>query len=155
MFISRWAAAAFTMVSAAALTGFAGGVADAGVDYYGAIAISFQTGNLGYAVNVTTPAEAGRLADEQCGGGRDCSAYVYFVNACGAVAEAPDGSLAWAWGVNKSDAEQTAINFLGPRAPKFPSLGSATPSAAHVKLSICTANGGGPSAPGGRTLPRA
>lgn len=48
---------------------------------------------------------------------------------------------------------QSAINGLGLRAPRFPSLGSASPSAAHIVLSDCTRTGG-PSAPGGRTLPK-
>ncbi|MFI7670506.1 DUF4189 domain-containing protein [Nocardia sp. NPDC049526] len=153
MSVSRWAAVAFTTVSVTALTGAVTGTAHASGDLYGAIAISFQTGRVAAEVNYAGPAEAGRAADARCGGGPDCSAYVYFVNACGAVAEAPDDSLAWAWGVDLADAEQSAVNGLGLRAPKFPSTGSASPAPAHVVLSICT-DRGGPSAPGGRTLPR-
>lgn len=149
MSTTRWAAAACTVVAAVGLAG----TAEARGDRYGAIAISFQTGRVASAVNVASSREAGRLADLRCGGGRDCSAYVYFVNACGAVAQAPDRSLAWSWGVNRADAEQSAIRSLGLRAPFFPSLGSASPGAAHIVLSECT-DKGGPSAPGGRTLPR-
>ncbi|MFE9319619.1 DUF4189 domain-containing protein [Nocardia sp. NPDC052278] len=76
--------------------------------------------------------------------GLDCSAYVYFVNACAAVAEAPDGSLAWAWGVDLADAEQSAVNGLGLRAPKFPSTGLTSPGPAHVALSVCTDREGAP-----------
>lgn len=153
MSITRWVAAAFTVVAAAGVVGAAEGTAAAaGGDLYGAIAISFETGRTAYAVNYPTPAEAGRAADAYCGGGPDCSAYVYFVNACGAAAEAPDGSVAWAWGVDLVDAEQSAINSLGLRAPKFPSTGSAFPAPAHILVSACT-DPGGPSAPGGHTLP--
>ncbi|MFE3445680.1 DUF4189 domain-containing protein [Nocardia sp. NPDC059180] len=153
MSLSRTATGTFTLLAAAALVGAGAGSAHASADMYGAIAISFHTGKVASAVNYPSPSEAGRAADARCGGGRDCSAYVYFVNGCGAVAQAPDGSISWSWGVNRGDAEQSAINGLGLRAPRFPSLGSASPSAAHVVLSDCTEMGG-PSAPGGRTLPK-
>ncbi|WP_280255304.1 DUF4189 domain-containing protein [Nocardia wallacei] len=151
--LSRKATGTVTLLTAAVLVGSGAGTAHAAADMHGAIAISFRTGKVASAVNYPSPAEAGRAADANCGGGRDCSAYVYFVNGCGAVAQAPDESIAWAWGVNREDAEQSAINGLGLRAPKFPSSGSASPGAAHIVLSDCTRTGG-PSAPGGRTLPR-
>ncbi|MBB5915972.1 hypothetical protein BJY24_004884 [Nocardia transvalensis] len=153
MSLSRTATGTFALLTAGVLVGAGAGTAHASADQHGAIAISFRTGAVASAVNYPSPAEAGRAADARCGGGRDCSAYVYFVNGCGAVAQAPDDSIAWAWGVNREDAEQSAINGLGLRAPKFPSLGSAVPGAAHIVLSDCTETGG-PTAPGGRTLPK-
>ncbi|MFI9506514.1 DUF4189 domain-containing protein [Nocardia sp. NPDC052566] len=153
MSISRWAAVAFAAMSATASTMAAAGTAHAGGgDRYGAIAISFETGELGYAVNLSTAAEVERIAIEQCGR-VDCGVYVNFVNACGAVAVAPDGSLAWTWGVNRADTGRSAVDLLGLRAPKFPNPGSATPGAARVELAVCTVEGGS-STPSGSAVAR-
>ena len=61
-------------------------------------------------------------------------------DACGAVAQGADGRFAWNWARSKVEAEQSAIKALGLSAPPFPDLGSASPRAAHVVLSACTAN---------------
>ena len=73
----------------------------AGALGWGAIAISPDTGRVGYSKGLNSPIEAQQAAVGLCRA-RDCRAVVNFTNACGAVAQASDTS--WAWGRDRSSA---------------------------------------------------
>ncbi|MDR2280349.1 MAG: DUF4189 domain-containing protein [Gordonia sp. (in: high G+C Gram-positive bacteria)] len=64
--------------------------------YYGSIAVSRTTGDVGYSINNRTQAEAVSAAMTQCGAST-CETVVRFWNACGAVAQS-QANLYWGWG---------------------------------------------------------
>src|SRR5689334_5244573 len=67
----------------------------AGALGWGAIAISPDTGRVGYSKGLNSAIEAQQAAVGLCKA-RDCRPVVNFTNACGAVAQSQDTS--WAWG---------------------------------------------------------
>ena len=73
----------------------------AGALGWGAIAISPETGRVGYSKGLNTAIAANQAAVGLCKA-RDCRAIVNFTNACGAVAQASNTS--WAWGRDRSSA---------------------------------------------------
>ncbi len=73
----------------------------AGALGWGAIAISINTGRVGYSSGRNSAVEAEQAAVGLCAV-RDCRAVVNFTNACGAVAEAANTS--WAWGRDRTSA---------------------------------------------------
>ena len=73
----------------------------AGALGYGAIAISPNTGKVGYSQGFNSAVEAERAAVGLCKA-RDCRAAVSFTKACGAVVQAPNAS--WATGVDRDAA---------------------------------------------------
>jgi len=101
------AAAVSTIAGAALAVGAVPANANA-YDYWGAMAISQQTGNTAYAIDYSSAAAAEAAAVEKCSAA-DCQAVVTFANACGAVAQAPDLSWGWGWGPSLSLAESQAI----------------------------------------------
>ncbi|MGY0500005.1 DUF4189 domain-containing protein [Nocardia sp. FBN12] len=150
------AVAAFTVVTAGPAAAGASGVAiaeapgytavsrDGGFqaaagDLYGALALSSSRAVVASAVNYGSWAAASRAALDECGV-RDCQVVVEFRNACGAVAQGADYRFGWAWDHSLAAAERGAVDVLGFSAPPFPDLGSASPRAASVILSACTAN---------------
>ncbi|MEV0292285.1 DUF4189 domain-containing protein [Nocardia sp. NPDC050710] len=108
---------------------------------YGALAISRSTARVASAVNYGSWGAADNGAIAECGV-RDCQVVVHFANACGAVAQGADYRFGWAWDGTRVGAERSAVDVLGLSAPPFPDLGSASPRAARVILSACTANAG-------------
>ncbi|MBT0565325.1 DUF4189 domain-containing protein [Williamsia sp. CHRR-6] len=76
------------------------------IDYFGAIAISRTTADVGYAINMRDQASANNAAMSQCGQST-CEIVASFRNACGAVAQSPV-NLYWGWSSNGS--KQVAIN---------------------------------------------
>src|SRR6476659_8351627 len=73
----------------------------AGALGWGAIAISPDTGRVGYSKGLNSAADAQRAAIGLCNK-RDCRAVLNFSNACGAVAQSRDSS--WGWGQDHSSA---------------------------------------------------
>ena len=103
--------------------------APAPVDYYGAIAVSTQTSDVGYAVNSLSRAEAERSALSQCGVS-SCQAAIWWRNACGAIVQSQaDLSWGWAWATTERAASDAAATRLTGGSPK-------------VIFSRCTSNAG-------------
>ncbi|MFI5775743.1 DUF4189 domain-containing protein [Nocardia sp. NPDC051570] len=117
----------------------AGPAGAAAGDLYGAMSLSPSTGTVAYAVDYTNQGMADGGANVKCDV-YDCQVVVRFTNACAAVSQGADHRFGWASAPTKSEAEQKAVDSLGPSAPPFPDLGSATPRAAQPVLSACTAN---------------
>lgn len=101
-------AAIVTTIAGAVLAAAAGPANADAYDYWGAIAISRQTGNTGYSYNYSSAAAAQAQAVSECGVA-DCQTVVWFVNGCGAVAQATDLSWGWGWGSSLSVAEAYAL----------------------------------------------
>ncbi|MFJ2663276.1 DUF4189 domain-containing protein [Nocardia fluminea] len=116
-----------------------GGFATASGDLYGALALSADRAVVASAVNYGSRAAASRAALDECGVW-DCQVVVEFRDACGAVAQGADYRFGWAWDHSLAAAERTAVDVLGISAAPFPDPGSASPRAAGVILSACTAN---------------
>ncbi|MET9024632.1 MULTISPECIES: DUF4189 domain-containing protein [Nocardia] len=142
MSVPHKAALGLAAVSAAtcAVVGAPAGAAHAAT-YYGALALSPSTGAVTSAVDYASAAAADAAARAQCGV-TDCQTVVQFWNACGSVVRGADGKHGWAWGPTRAEAERRAIDVLGPSAPPFPSLGSAIPRPASVRLTACTSTAG-------------
>ncbi|WP_245233939.1 DUF4189 domain-containing protein [Mycobacterium sp. PS03-16] len=68
---------------------------------WGAIAVSVNTGKVGYSQGFNSALEAERAAIGLCSA-RDCRAVVNFTKGCGAVGQAPNAS--WATGVGRDSA---------------------------------------------------
>ncbi|MEV6277597.1 DUF4189 domain-containing protein [Nocardia sp. NPDC051832] len=110
-------------VTAAVLTVVAG-PANAKSDEWGAIAYSPSTGETGWGRNYSTKQRAERAAIETCKKS-DCKVALNFVNKCGAVAQARDGSWSIGRGSTKSAANAKAKAAATGRNPQ-------------IKESVCT-----------------
>lgn len=81
----------------------------AGALGWGAIAISPDTGRVGYSQGLNSAIEAEQAAVGLCKA-RDCRAVVNFTNACGAVAQSiQNTSWAWGWDHNSTAAQNSAL----------------------------------------------
>ncbi|WP_227981877.1 DUF4189 domain-containing protein [Nocardia spumae] len=127
------------LAGSALAVGGAAGSAQADGDLHGAIAFSDSTGVVAAAANYADAPSADTAARQHCGRG-DCRVILDFSNGCGAVAQGADGRIAVGWGPTQVEAEKQARDFLGPSAPPFPDLGSASPRPATIALTSCTAN---------------
>ncbi len=83
----------------------------AAIDYYGAIAVSTQTNQIGYAVNSLTRADAERQALDQCGVS-SCQAAIWWRNAGAIVHPQADLSWGWAWATTEQAASDAATTRL-------------------------------------------
>ena len=99
---------ALLAVTAGAGLSFAAGPAAAYSDYYGAIAVSVSTGNVGYSYDYESVGEAESAAIAKCGAG-DCQSLVWVANGCAAVAQAPNLEWGSGYGASRADAEAAAI----------------------------------------------
>ena len=90
---------AVLLVAAGLLGGTGITAPTAGALGWGAIAISPDTGRVGYSKGLNTAIQAEQAAVGLCKA-RDCRAVVNFTNACGAVAQAFNTS--WGWGRDHS-----------------------------------------------------
>jgi hypothetical protein len=102
---------------AAGLIGVATGTAPtAGALGWGAIAVSPNTGKVGYSQGFNSALEAERAAIGLCNA-RDCRAVVNFTKGCGAVAQAPNA--AWASGVDRDNprAQKMALTSCSRYGP--------------------------------------
>ena len=105
-----------SVVVAAGLTTGAAGTANAATDYFGSIAISVKTGNIGWAYDTATRADAEATAVQKCNAA-DCESVVWFQNGCGAVAQADNLAWGWGYGASRADAEAQALSHTnGPNA---------------------------------------
>jgi Domain of unknown function (DUF4189) len=80
----------------------------AGALGWGAIAISPDTGRVGYSKGLNSAIDAERTAVGLCKA-RDCQAVMNFSNACGAVAQASNTAWAWGRGRNSTGAQNGAL----------------------------------------------
>ena len=80
----------------------------AGALGWGAIAISSDTGRVGYSKGLNSAIEAEQAAVGLCKA-RDCRAVMNFTKACGAVAQAPNASWAWGWDHSSTGAQHRAL----------------------------------------------
>lgn len=92
---------AVLLVAAGLLVGTGIAAPTAGALGWGAIAVSAETGRVGYSKGLNSAIEAERAAVGLCRA-RDCQAVMNFTNACGAVAQAADTS--WGMGRDRSSA---------------------------------------------------
>ena len=97
-------------------------------DYYGAIAYSPTTRAHGWAKDHPSRQAAERASLSGCAQhAADCSAVLWFKNACGALATGPKGA-GWAWDQKQSAADQGAISACAKHS-----------TACTVKRRVCTA----------------
>ncbi|WP_280262021.1 DUF4189 domain-containing protein [Nocardia wallacei] len=133
---------ASVVLAGSVIAGFgAAGPAAAEGALHGAIALSDSTGTVASAVNYDDAGAADGAAVNHCGVG-DCRVVLHFTDGCGAVAQGADRRVAVGWGPTKVEAEKQARDVLGPTAPPFPDLGSASPRPANIVLTACTKNAG-------------
>lgn len=83
----------------------------AAADNYGAIAYSPSSRVWGYSYDYRSRGEAERQAMARCEA-MDCIIAIWFRNACGALANGPDG-YGSAWGPTRGAAEANAIRECG------------------------------------------
>ncbi|WP_422744898.1 DUF4189 domain-containing protein [Mycobacterium sp. WMMD1722] len=100
---------AVPMVAAGLLGGAAITAPTAGALGWGAIAVSPNTGKVGYAQGYNSALDAERAAIGLCSA-RDCRAVVNFTKGCGAVAQAPNA--AWASGVDRDNAGAQRMSLV-------------------------------------------
>lgn len=105
--------AAAAVVAAGAALSISAPHAHAATYYYGAIAISTRTGNIGYTYDQPSSGVAQTRAVAVCGAG-DCRSVVWFANACGAVAYSrSSGTWSWAYAGSRIGAQNRALNANG------------------------------------------
>lgn len=81
---------------------------------YGAIAYSPSSGAHGYSFGYRNQAGAQQRALRECNArGRGCRVAIWYKNACGAVAVAPNGSWGSGWGNSKQRANSEALRVCG------------------------------------------
>ncbi|WP_245746587.1 DUF4189 domain-containing protein [Nocardia altamirensis] len=126
------------MTSTAALMVGAGSAA-AAPSYYGTVAMSPGTGKVVGSTDQPSWVVADARAIKDCAV-YDCRIILRYANGCAAVARGADGQLNADSAATRAEAERLAVEKLGESAPPFPDLGSASPRAAQVVLSLCTKN---------------
>jgi Domain of unknown function (DUF4189) len=100
--------AAVTTALAAGATVLAAAPASAAPNTWAAVAISVETGNIGYSYEQPSAAAAAGAAEDECGAG-DCQEVVRVTNGCAAVAQASNLAWGWAYAVTREDAEREAV----------------------------------------------
>lgn len=101
--------AAVATAIAAGTTVLAAVPAHAAPNTWAAIAISVETGNIGYAYDHASPSSAANAAENECGAS-DCEEVVRVTNGCAAVAQAPNLAWGWAYAASLSEAQRAAVN---------------------------------------------
>ncbi|EGD54641.1 DUF4189 domain-containing protein [Gordonia neofelifaecis] len=87
--------------------------------YYGSIAISRTTGDIGYSINNLTEESAVSAAMSKCGAST-CETVLRFWNACGAVAQSQENLYwGWGWAATRQGAIDTAIGQVKGADPKL------------------------------------
>ena len=74
---------------------------------WAAIAISVETGNIGYSYRQPSAGAAADAAEQHCDAG-DCEAVVRVTNGCAAVAQAPNRAWGWAYARSLEEAKRAA-----------------------------------------------
>jgi Domain of unknown function (DUF4189) len=75
---------------------------------WAAIAVSVQTGNVGYSYDHPSAASASNAAVDTCDA-RDCQEVVRVSNGCAAVAQASNRAWGWSYAASRAAAEQGAL----------------------------------------------
>jgi len=91
--------------------------ANAAPNTWATIAISVQTGNIGYSYDEPSAAAASAAAVDACGA-RDCQAAVSVTNGCAAVAQARNRAWGWAWAASLTEAERAAVRATPGKGAK-------------------------------------
>jgi hypothetical protein len=84
---------------------------------WAAIAISVQTGNIGYAYEYPSASAASSAAVEECGA-RDCQEVVRVTNGCAAVAQAENLAWGWAYAASLEEAKRAAVRGAPGEGPR-------------------------------------
>jgi uncharacterized protein DUF4189 len=100
--------AAVAIALATGVTVLGAAPASAGPNTWAAIAVSVETGNVGYAWEQPSGAAASEAAEDQCGAS-DCQEVVRVTNGCAAVAQARNRAWGWAYAASIEEAEQEAV----------------------------------------------
>ena len=91
--------------------------ASAAPNTWAAIAVSVQTGNIGYAYEQPSGAAASDAAEDKCGAG-DCQEVVRVTNGCAAVAQARNLAWGWAYAASLEEAKRAAARATPGRGAK-------------------------------------
>ena len=86
-------------------------------NYYGAIAISVRSGNVGYAWDYPSADAARNGARNKCSRS-DCRTVVVVANGCAALAQAQNRAIGWAWAASPTDAQRRAVNATRGRGAR-------------------------------------
>ncbi len=115
----RTLAARITTVAAlaAAPAVFAAAPANAAPNTWAAIAISVQTGNIGYSYEQPSAGAAASAAVDECDA-RGCQAAVQVTNGCAAVAQARNRAWGWAYAASLEEAKQAAVRATQGRGAR-------------------------------------
>ncbi|WP_225726442.1 MULTISPECIES: DUF4189 domain-containing protein [unclassified Nocardia] len=108
----KFVTGAAAMVAAAGATlAVSAPQANAAGYYYGAIAISYSTGYIGYSYDYADSGTAESRAVSQCGQA-DCQAVEWFANGCGAVAYSRStGTWSWGYAASRLGAQNRALSY--------------------------------------------
>jgi hypothetical protein len=79
----------------------------AAADYYGAIAFSQGSGNVGYSNDYSSRRGPEERARSECG--RGCKVVLWFMNACGVLAVGNGNGYGTAWATSRGEAEAIAL----------------------------------------------
>jgi hypothetical protein len=112
--ITRGAVAVALAVGA---TVFGAVPASAAPNTWAAIAISVQTGNIGYAYEQPSGAAAANAAVDKCDA-RDCREAVRVTNGCAAVAQARNLAWGWAYAASLEEAKKAAVRATPGRGAR-------------------------------------
>jgi hypothetical protein len=75
---------------------------------WAAIAISVETGNIGYSLQQPSATAAADAAEDRCDA-HDCQSVVRVTNGCAAVAQAPNLAWGWAYAASLDEAKKAAV----------------------------------------------
>jgi hypothetical protein len=99
-------AVATALATGATLVGAA--PASASPNTWAAIAISVETGSIGYSYEQPSASAASSAAVSGCGAS-DCQEVIRVTNGCGAVAQAPNLAWGWAYAASLAEAKREAV----------------------------------------------
>jgi hypothetical protein len=100
--------AVLAMALATGATVLGAAPASAGPNTWAAIAVSVETGNIGYAYEQPSAAAASGAAVDGCDAS-DCQEAVRVTNGCAAVAQASNRAWGWAYAASLDEAEREAV----------------------------------------------
>jgi hypothetical protein len=91
--------------------------ASAAPNTWAAIAISVQTGNIGYSYEQPSAGAAASAAVDECDA-RGCQAAVQVTNGCAAVAQARNRAWGWGYAASLEEAKQAAVRATPGRGAR-------------------------------------
>jgi hypothetical protein len=108
-------AAAVVLATGATVVGAA--PANAAPNTWAAIAVSVETGNIGYSYEQPSGAAAANAAENECGAS-DCRSIVRVSNGCAAVAQARNLAWGWAYAASLEEAKRTVVRSTPGRGAR-------------------------------------